>query len=195
MEDKIQKNIIDYFSFFEEFYLTSRNSLKDCQKYAISINKLLVRCKNIKEAVTLETPLERYTGLQNRLCAKLHDNITEEIQFIRSCLSTLEELLEKLCNKHRTLQESCKDIDFGSATILIRGSPYQPPLAKLLKFSNDTLTFACQVCAQIDTSLTVLPFKRLQTTNLVDNFKILPEWQTKIPEIIAYTSFVSENQI
>lgn len=91
--------------------------------------------------------------------------------------------------------ESCKGIDLEQTTPLVRGTPLQPPLKQLLGFIEDTVTFGSEVCAQIDTALNVLTYKGLNTDSLVENFKISPRWQQRIPEIISYTSFCSENKI
>lgn len=53
MEVKIQKQIIDFFSYFEEFHNLTKKCLKDCQSCAITINKFVVRCKKIKEWVKI----------------------------------------------------------------------------------------------------------------------------------------------
>ena len=77
----------------------------------------------------------------------------------------------------------------------MKGTPLQPSLNQLLEFADDTITFGSQVCAQIDTSLDVLSFKELNTENLCDNFRFPKEWKRRVPEILSYTSFLSENQI
>lgn len=189
----MQKQIIDYFAFFEEFYNTSKTCLKDCQNCAASINKLIKRCNSIKEAEVVGTPLEEFENLQAKLCASIHNLISEEVQEIRNKLTTIEELFEKLVNKNRALRESCREINFKEDTPLVKGTPLQPPLKQLLEFADDTITFGSQICAQIDTSLSVLSFKTLHTESFADNFRIPTEWQQKVPEIIAYTSFISEN--
>nr|XP_034831401.1 uncharacterized protein LOC117988377 isoform X2 [Maniola hyperantus] len=195
METKVQKQIIDYFSYFEEFYNTSKSSLKICQNCAISINKLIHRCLNIKEAQVVGTPLEEFTGLQTKLLSALHNLISEEVQEIQSQRSIIEDLFEQLCNKNRVLLESCKEIDFSVQTPLITGTPLQPPLEQILEFVTDTISFGGQICGQIETSLNVLALKGLNTKSLVENFKIPTDWQRKVPEIIAYTSFCTENEV
>ncbi|CAG4962994.1 unnamed protein product [Colias eurytheme] len=132
MEAKIQSQIIDFFSFLEDFYSTSKTCLKTCQNYAVSINKIIRRCKNIKEAQIINTPLEEFEGLQNKLLSSLHNIINCEIREIQSELSSIEELCEKLCYKNKVLQENCKDIDFSVQTPLVKGSPLQPPLEEIL---------------------------------------------------------------
>ncbi|KAM3955856.1 uncharacterized protein ACR2FA_010198 [Aphomia sociella] len=195
MAEKIQKHIIDYFSFFEEFYITSKTCLKDCQDCAVSINKLIKRCKNIKQAEVSGSPLEEFVDLQSKLSSILHNLIEEDIQEIKSKLSTVEDLFEKLLNKHQVLLESCKQTDLEPTSLLVKGTPFQPPLKQLLEFAEDTISFASQVQAQIETSLSILSFKGLNTEPLLDNFKISTNWQRRIPEILAYTSFCPENQI
>lgn len=91
--------------------------------------------------------------------------------------------------------DSCRQVDLDSISPLVTGSPLQPPLEQLLQFAEDTITFGAQLSAQIDTSLSVLTFKGLNTNSLVENFRIFSNWQQRIPEIIAYTSFCSENKI
>lgn len=195
MEAKVQKQLIDYFSYFDEFHSTVKTSLKDCQNCAASINKLIKRCRNIKEAVLTGTPLEQFEGLQSKLTASIHNLISEDVQEIRSKLCTLEDLFEKLCNKNTTLRESCREINFEENSALVRGTPLQPSLKQLLEFAADTATFGSQVCAQINTSLAILSFKELNTEPLGDNFRFPANWQRRITEIISYTSFLSENQI
>jgi hypothetical protein len=109
--------------------------------------------------------------------------------------SKVEDLFEKLTYKHQAFLDSCKSIDQSQDTLLVRGTPLQPPLKQLLEFCEDCLSYGSEVCAQIDTALNVLTYKRLQTESLVDNFRIQQRWQNRIPEIISYTSFCSENQI
>ncbi|XP_045450652.1 uncharacterized protein LOC123659483 isoform X2 [Melitaea cinxia] len=195
MEAKIQKQIVDYFSFFEDFFNTSKTCLKICQNCAISINKLIHRCNNIKEANVTGTPLEGFDGLQRKLIAALHNLISDDIREIQTQRSAVEDSFESLCNKHKILLESCKEIDFTQETLIIKGTPLQPPLEQLLKFAEETITFGSEVCAQIETSLQVLAFKELNTKSIADNFKISSDWQRKVLEIIAYTSFCSENVI
>lgn len=195
METKVQKQIIDYFSFFEEFYNTSKTCMKICQNCAISINKLIRRCNNIKEASVISTPLEEFEGLQSKLLSALHNLISEEILEIQRQRAEIEEAFEKLCNKHKVLLSSVREIDFSQQTLLVKGTSLQPPLEQILEFAEDTLTFGAEISAQIETSLNVLSFKRLNTQCLVDNFKISADWQKKIIEILAYTSFCSENEI
>ncbi|CAG9794062.1 unnamed protein product [Diatraea saccharalis] len=193
MENKVQKEIVDYFSFFEEFHNTSKACLKNCQDCAISINKLIKRCNNIQEAEIIGTPLENFENLQYKLSGLLHNKISQEILEIRSELSKVEDLFEKLSHKHQTLLESCRNLDLEETTPIVKGTPLQPPLKKLLEFAEDSLSFGSEVCAQIDTSLNVLTYKGLKTESLVDNFKIQSHWQLRIPEIISYTSFCSDN--
>lgn len=195
METKVQKHIIEYFTFFEEFYNTSKSCLKDCQNCAVSINKLIKRCNSIKEAEVIGTPLEEFNNLQSKLCASIHNLISEEIQEIRNKLTTIEELFDKLIHKNKVLRDSCKDINLEEDTLLVRGSPLQPPLTKLLEFADDTITFGSQICAQVETSLGVLSFKTLHTESLIENFRISADWQHRVPEIISYTAFISENQL
>lgn len=107
----------------------------------------------------------------------------------------LEDLFEKLCNKHKALQESCKEVNFTQHSLLVKGTPFQPSLKVLLDFAEDIITFGSEVCALIYTSLEVLSFKGLNTDPLVDNFKISTSWQKRITEILGYTSFITENQI
>lgn len=104
-------------------------------------------------------------------------------------------MFEKLSSKHYTLLEGCKGVDLEQTSLLVKGTPLQPPLKQLLEFIEDTLTFGGEVCAQIDTALNVLTYKGLNTESLVDNFKIRAHWQQRIPEIISYTSFCAENKI
>lgn len=104
-------------------------------------------------------------------------------------------MFEKLSHKHSALLDSCKAVDLDTSTPLVKGTPLQPPLKQLLKFIEDSLTFGGEVCAQIDTALNVLTYRGLNTDSLVENFKISPHWQQRIPEIISYTSYCSENQI
>lgn len=195
METKVQKQLIDYFSYFDEFHSVVKTSLKDCQNCAASINKLIKRCKNIKEAVVTGTPLDEFEGLQSKLSASILNLISEDVQDIRSKLCTLEELFEKLCNKNTTLRESCRDIDFEANSALVKGTPLQPSLKQLLEFAEDTITFGSQVCAQIETSLNILSLKELNTEAIGDNFRFPVNWQKRITEILSYTSFISENQI
>lgn len=107
----------------------------------------------------------------------------------------LEDLFEKLCSKHKVLEESCKDVDYTQQTLLVKGTPLQPSLKILLEFADDIITFGSEVCSLIYTSLKVLSFKGLSTDPLVENFKISTPWQNRIPEILGYTSFITENQI
>lgn len=195
MAEKIQKQIIDYFSFFEEFFVTSKTCLKDCQECAVTINKLIKRCKNIKQAEVTGSPLEEFVDLQSKLASILHNLISDEIKVIKSKLSTIEDLFEKLLNKQQVLLESCKQTDLEPTSPLVKGTPLQPPLKQLLEFAEDTITFASQIQAQIDTSLNIISFKELNTEPLFDNFKVTTDWQRRISEILAYTSFCSENQI
>lgn len=195
MEAKLQKQIVDYFSFFEEFFNTSKTCLKICQNCAISISKLIHRCNNIKKANVTGTPLEEFDALQRKLISALHNLISNDIRDIQSQRSAVEDSFESLCNKHKILLESCKQIDFTQETLIVKGTPLQPPLEQLLKFAEETITFGSEVCAQIETSLQVLAFKGLNTKSIVDNFKISTDWQRKVLEIIAYTSFCSENVI
>lgn len=195
MEMNIQKQIIDFFSFFEEFHNVSKTCLKDCQKCAVTINKLINRCKNIRDAEVTQTPLDEFDGLQGKLCAALHNIISEEIHELKRNLGTIEDLFDKLCNKHKVFRQSCEELDYTEQSKLIKGSPLQPPLQQLLEFADDALTFGSQVCAQIETSISVLTFKGLKSDSLVDNFKVSSEWGRRIPEIIAYTSFCTENQV
>lgn len=195
MEAKLQKQIVDYFSFFEEFFNTSKTCLKICQNCAISINKLIHRCNNIKKANVTGTPLEEFDALQRKLISALHNLISDDIREIQSQRSAVEDSFESLCNKHKILLESCKQIDFTQETLIVKGTPLQPPLEQLLKFAEETITFGSEVCAQIETSLQVLAFKGLNTKSIVDNFKISTDWQRKVIDIIAYTSFCSENVI
>lgn len=195
MEAKLQKQIVDYFSFFEEFFNTSKTCLKICQNCAISINKLIHRCNNIKKANVTGTPLEEFDALQRKLISALHNLISDDIREIQSQRSAVEDSFERLCNKHKILLGSCKQIDFTQETLIVKGTPLQPPLEQLLKFAEETITFGSEVCAQIETSLQVLAFKGLNTKSMVDNFKISTDWQRKVLEIIAYTSFCSENVI
>lgn len=108
---------------------------------------------------------------------------------------TLEELFGNLCLKNKVLRESCKEVDFDDTTALVKGTPVQPPLKQLLEFAADTVTFGGQVCGQVETSLNVLTYKGVNTESLVDNFRISSKWRHRIPEIISFTSFCSENQI
>lgn len=195
MEAKVQKQLIDYFSYFDEFHTTVKTSLNECQKCAASINTLIKRCKSIKEANVTGTPLEQFGGLQSKLCASLHNLISEDAVEIRNKLYTLEESFEKLCNKNKVLRETCRETHFEEQSALVKGTPLQPSLTQLLEFADDTITFGSQVCTQIHTSLNVLSFKELDTEHLGDNFRFPKEWQKRIPEILAYTSFLSENQI
>lgn len=114
---------------------------------------------------------------------------------IKLSRTEVDEIFEQLCSKHKSLLGSVKEIDLSQQTLLVKGTPFQPPLEQIIQFAEDTLTFGGQVSAQIETSLSVLAFKGLNTQSLVDNFKISSDWQKKIPEIIAYTSFCSENEI
>ena len=93
------------------------------------------------------------------------------------------------------LFSSIREIDFSQQSLLIKGTSLQPPLEQILEFTGDTLTFGAEISAQIEISLNVLSFKGLNTDSLVDNFKISSDWQKKISEILAYTSFCSENEI
>ncbi|CAD0201034.1 unnamed protein product [Chrysodeixis includens] len=195
MEAKIQKQIIDYFSYFDEFHTAAKTSLKDCQNCAASINKLIKRCKNIKETNVTGTPLEEFEGLQSKLCASIHNLISEDVLDIRSKLGSLEELLDKLCNKNKTLRDTCRETDLEENSALVKGTPLQPPLKQLLEFADDTVTFGSQVVAQINTSLNILTYKELDTEPLGDNLRYPANWQRRITEILSYTSFVSENQI
>lgn len=77
----------------------------------------------------------------------------------------------------------------------MKGTPLQPPLSKLLRFASDGVTFGSQVQAQIDTALNILYLKGLNTKHLTESFKFPADWQKTVPEIIAYTSFCSENEI
>lgn len=108
---------------------------------------------------------------------------------------TLEESFEKLCNKNKTLRDSCREINLEENSVLVKGTPLQPSLKQLLEFADDTITFGSQVCAQIETLLNILSFKELSTERLGDHFRYPKEWQRRIPEIISYTSFLSESQI
>lgn len=195
MEVKIQNQISEYFSFFDEFYNNAKESLKVCQNSAVSINKLIKRCNNVKIAVLTGTPLEDFEGLQNRLCASLHNLISEDIEAIRKQLCKIEEFFEKLLNQHKKLTECCREVDFKQKTKLICGSPFQPPLKELLEFADDVVTFGSQICRQIETALEVLAYKGLDAELVIDNFRISSDWRQRIPEIIAYTSFIQENQI
>ncbi|VVC99276.1 unnamed protein product [Leptidea sinapis] len=195
MEVKLQKQIIDHFSFLEEFYNTSKTCLKSCQNYAVSIYKIARSCRNIKEAQLQNTPLENFDGLQNRLIASLHSKINNLIQEIQSEFSIIEETFEKLCYKNKLVQDSCIDIDFTEESDLIKGSPYQPPLKQLLEFASDSVTFGSHICAQIETALNILALEELETISFPDHFKFPTIWETRIPEIIAYTSFIQENTI
>lgn len=109
--------------------------------------------------------------------------------------STIEDQFEQLCNKHNVLQDNCKELNFEEQTPLIKGTPFQPPLAQLLEFAEDILTFASQISSLIETSLNVLTYKGLNTESLTENFKIPTNWVQRITEILTYTSFCSENQI
>lgn len=109
MEGKIQKQIVDYFSYFEEFYNTTRTSLKDCQNCAVAINKLIKRCSNIKQWVFIScfkcllfydhkniflrfradiigSPLEEFTDIKTKLCTIILNLISEEVLDIKSKL-------------------------------------------------------------------------------------------------------------
>lgn len=195
MESKIQKEIIDYFSFFEEFFTSTKACLKNCQDCAISINKLIKRSKNIQEAELSGTPLENFEDLQYKLSALLHNKISHEILEIRTELCKVEDLFEKLSYKHQTFLESCSNLDLEQNTPLCKGTPLQPSLKQLLEFAEESLSYGSEVVAQIDTALNVLSYKGLNTESLVENFKIQSRWQERIPEIISYTSFCSDNQI
>lgn len=195
MEAKVQKQIIDYFSYFEEFYNTTKTRLKDCQNCAVAINKLIKRCCNIKDAEVIGSPLEEFKGLQTKLCTIIHNLISEEVQDIKNILSTLEELFEKLCHKNNILRDSCRGSKLEQNSFIVKGNPYQPPLRQILEFAEDSITFGSQIIAQIQTALEVLTFKGLQTDSLVDNFQISAKWRRRVPEIIAYTSFIAENHI
>ncbi|RVE47395.1 hypothetical protein evm_007994 [Chilo suppressalis] len=149
MESKIQKEIVDYFSFFEEFYNTSKACLKNCQDCAISINKLIKRCNNIQEAELTGTPLESFEDLQYKLSGLLHNKISLEILEIRSELSKVEDLFEKLLHKHQILLESCRTLDLEQTTSLIRGTPLQPPLKQLLEFAEDSFSFGNSILSSM----------------------------------------------
>ncbi|CAH4032961.1 unnamed protein product [Pieris brassicae] len=195
MEAKIQNQIIDFFSFLEDFYDTSKTCLNSCQSNAVSINKIIRRCTNIKEAQLKETPLEEFVGLQKKLLSRLHNFINIEIQEIQNQYSILEENFDKLCHKSKILHESCRTIDFNQTSPLVRGTPLQPSLKQILLFATESVTFGGQVTAQVETSLSVLSFKQLQTAHFVDHFKFPKPWNKRIPEILAYTSFCQDNVI
>ncbi|KAJ2943553.1 hypothetical protein O0L34_g16661 [Tuta absoluta] len=195
MESKIQKQIVDYFSYFEEFHNSSKTCLKDCQNCAIAINKLILRCRRLKGAEIKGTPLEEFEEIQERLSSSLHNIISEEIADIKTNLSKIEELFEKLCIKHHTLTEICREVNFEDKTPLVSGTPLQPPLKQLLEFAEDTITFGSEICAQIDTSVKVLTLKGLNADSQIENLKISPTWQLRVPEILAYTSFCADNQV
>ncbi|CAG4946519.1 unnamed protein product [Parnassius apollo] len=99
METKVQKQVIDYFSTFEEFHNTSKTCLKSCQNCAVSINKLIQRCNNIKQADLSGTLLEEFVDLRSKLSTNLHNLISEEIYEIRSKALVIEDSFDKLCNK------------------------------------------------------------------------------------------------
>ncbi|CAK1544861.1 unnamed protein product [Leptosia nina] len=144
METKIQNQIIDFFSFLEDFYSTSKSCLKSCQNHGISINKIIIRCTNIKQAQLKYSPLEEFEGLQNKLLSSLHSIINVEVEKIQHELSIIEELFEKLCHKNRVLQESCRSVDFNESSSLITGTPWQPPLKQILQFASESITFGSQ---------------------------------------------------
>lgn len=195
MESKIQKHIIDYFSFFDEYHNTAKTCLRDCQNYAATINKLIKRCKNIKEANVIGSPLEEIEGLQSKLCAILHNHISATVHDIKCKQSTLEDLFEKLYNKNKILRDNCRVVDFNSNSKLVKGSPYQPPLRELLVFADDTITFASHICAQIDSALNILSFKKLDTASFGEHFQYPVNWNRRVTEIITYTAFLSKNEI
>lgn len=93
------------------------------------------------------------------------------------------------------LRLSCADINLHEKTVLVKGSPLQPPLAKLLQFSDDTHNFASQICAQIESAINIISLQKLDISSLEGSFRIPLDWQPRILEIIAYTSFISENEI
>ncbi|CAH2039254.1 unnamed protein product, partial [Iphiclides podalirius] len=159
METKVQKQIIDYFSTFEEFHNTSKACLKACQNCAISINKLVRRCNNIKHAELSGTPLDRFDDLQNRLSTALNNLISEEIQEIRNQALIIEPLFEKLCHKCNILKDNCRDIDFTELTPLVRGTPLQPPLKQVLQFVDDSVTYGSLFGALIESTLNIFALK------------------------------------
>lgn len=195
MESKIQKHLIDYFSFFDEFETTAKTSLRDCQNYAASINRLIKRCKNIKQAELQETPLAKYEDLQIKLCTLLRNLISSHIQDIQSKQSTVEDLFEKLVNKNRSLHESCKGNNVEETSSLVKGSPTQPPLKQLLKYADDTITFAAHVTAQIESALNILTITKLQTKSFENHFCYPVQWNQRVTEIKLYTSFLTETQV
>lgn len=90
---------------------------------------------------------------------------------------------------------SVREVEFPQQSLLVKGTPFQPPLEQVLEFAQETLTFGAEISAQIETSLSVLSFKGLNTKCLVDNLKISSDWLKRITEILAYTSFCSDNII
>lgn len=107
----------------------------------------------------------------------------------------IEEAFENLCLKHKVLLGSCRGIEFSQELPLVKGTCLQPPLEDILDLAGHSLSFGAEICEQINTALTVLSLKGLNTDNFVDSFKISTDWQRKVSEILAYTSFCSQNRI
>ncbi|GBP08717.1 Sperm-associated antigen 7 [Eumeta japonica] len=175
MEEKAQKQIIEYFTFFDEYYGIVKTSLRDCQRYAVTINKLIARCKNVREACLTDTPLGAYPFIQSKISDKLYNLIAQEVQKIKVHLYNLEELFEKLNIKYKVFREDCDEIDLKGQTPLVRGSSVQPPLKELIEFAEDCLNFACQVYTQIEVTLNTLFLTQEEIS--LDNLKIGPHWQ------------------
>ncbi|CAB3220347.1 unnamed protein product [Arctia plantaginis] len=191
MEAKIQKQVTDYFSFFDEYNTAAKSSLRECQNHADVINKLIKRCKNIKAAQVARSPLAKFEDLQSKLCAYQHKRITEYINLIYHKQCVLEKLAENLYLKNQALRESCREIDLNDLNLtVVKGSPIQPSLKQLLEYADDTISFASHTCAQIDTALKSLPLTKLDTEQFADHFSYPIQWFKRISEIIQYTAFM-----
>lgn len=195
MEAKIQKQVVDYFSFFEDSYSACKSSLKECYESSLTLSDLVSRYQKISKSVISNSPLESYPDIVEKLCQKLHDLANERIRFLRKRQYQLDDLHEKLENKLNNLTKSCSEVDYNSNSKLVRGSSLQPKLATLLELANDALLFILQVCSRIDLSLEFLSASASVTPSFTKNFIIQPELQNLADEILSLTQFCSQNSI
>lgn len=193
MEAKLQKQIVDYFCDFEEFYRAATKNLLQCRAIADSINSNISTCREIAEADISRTPLEEYKDIQLKLLSKLHDRISDRVVTIQQHSLQLSTLFEELYTKKKDLILKCKDIDFSANTPLVRGSPFQPALKTLLVYANYTIKFGAHICSIFETSLNSFALFGTDRELPADSFVIPRVITLSAKEIVTYTSCLTRD--
>ncbi|XP_060520352.1 uncharacterized protein LOC132698359 [Cylas formicarius] len=97
--------------------------------------------------------MDNFDEIQRILQYKILSDIEDELLSISTHIDQLTNLNQELKNKLSTLERTTVDLDWESETALIRGTPSQPPLDRLLEMGYDFWIYFSTVSKNINAAL------------------------------------------